>query len=180
MPNSSIETIYYQDGAIRITNTHATFPTHTYALTDIVSASTRILPSQLAPGVGVILTGIIVLVVGLYWHPLLLGPFGLLIAALGFEVMRRAHTSYAVRLWSRSGEVDVLVTQDQAYTQTIVGALTTAINQQILTRLDSSDHRMPGLDLQALSRQRKKKRPQPEHLRRAQEAHRGARVQEGE
>jgi len=143
MPNSSIETIYYQDGAIRITNTHATFHTHTYALTDIDSASTRILPSQLAPGVAVILTGSIVLIVGLFWYPLLLGPFGLLIAALGFEVMRRAHTSYAVRLWSTSGEVDVLVTQDQTYTQTIVGALTTAIHQQTLTRLDSSDHRIP-------------------------------------
>jgi len=142
MPNSSVETIYNQDGAIRMTNTPETFHTHAYALTDIVSASTRILPSQLAPGVAVILTGSSVLVVGLFWYPLLLGPFGLLIAALGFAVMRRAHTSYAVRLWSTSGAVDVLVTQDQTYTQTIVGALTTAIHQQILTRLDSSDHGM--------------------------------------
>ena len=37
-----------------------------------------------------------------------------------------------------------------------------------------------GLDLQALSRQRKKKRPQPEGLRRALESRRQARVQVGE
>ncbi len=36
-----------------------------------------------------------------------------------------------------------------------------------------------GLDLQALSRQRKKKRPQPEALRRALEARRHAKTQEG-
>jgi len=36
-----------------------------------------------------------------------------------------------------------------------------------------------GLDLQGLSRQRKKKRPQPEALRRAQEARRHAKTQEG-
>jgi excisionase family DNA binding protein len=37
-----------------------------------------------------------------------------------------------------------------------------------------------GLDLQALSRQRKKKRPQPEPLRRALEARRHARAHDGE
>jgi hypothetical protein len=37
-----------------------------------------------------------------------------------------------------------------------------------------------GLDLQGLSRQRKKKRPQPEALRKAQEARKRARTQQGE
>jgi predicted site-specific integrase-resolvase len=37
-----------------------------------------------------------------------------------------------------------------------------------------------GLDLQAVSRQRKKKRPQPEGLRRALEARRHAKNQEGQ
>jgi excisionase family DNA binding protein len=37
-----------------------------------------------------------------------------------------------------------------------------------------------GLDLQALSRQRKKKRPQPEALKRALEARRQARLQDSE
>lgn len=140
------ETIYYQDGGITITNARAVLGAKTYAMANVTSVSTGVIPASRAFGIILAILGVlgaasgcvgflVPLSMDLTENAAIVGmvtcvsvaAIGLLLLLLGVLLAVLPKDRYTVRIGSSSGETDALISRDQAYIQKIVISMNEAI-----------------------------------------------------
>ncbi|MDR5824735.1 DUF6232 family protein [Caballeronia sp. LZ043] len=123
--------MFYDDGAVRVTNARFIVPGQTFAMSGITSVQHWRTPRKwlfgvllIAVAVPMLLSGLVLISNGESVGPLTLGG---IIAALGAYLLWRGRPQSQVRLRSSSGETKAFVTYDDAQVARIVLALNDAI-----------------------------------------------------
>ncbi len=129
------ETVYYDEGGVRITDKRAVIGQTTYALANITSVGVGEQTSSPCVAIIMMVVGVALAFVGGLsvlgdgggWYWLVIGA-GLLVG--GIMALRMARPRYFARINSAAGEQRALVGQDQASVQRVVEALNKAIVQR--------------------------------------------------
>ncbi|RZK25671.1 MAG: QacE [Flavobacterium sp.] len=115
------ETLFYQNGNVKVTQSRYITISKTYAMRNISSVQTfQIIKSKTIP--------ILLLIVGILILAFADGKIiGGLLSLLGVIIIVFNNNEYAVRISTNSGEVNSIVSSDKSYIQEIVNALNEAI-----------------------------------------------------
>lgn len=126
-PASSDETIYYNEGNVKITNARAILDTRTFAMNGITSVSmSSKAPPIFLPAV-LILIGVIVGLMSIGNDGWLGYVIAMVLIGAGVGLYKMASTMYTVRVGSASGEQNAYTTSNQDQIRKIVEAINTAI-----------------------------------------------------
>jgi len=121
------ETIFLQDGDITITNARAVLGSKTYAMANITSVSTGVIPAKRGVGIFIAILGGVIMISGFAGHSSGWGIFGILILAAGIGAAYSQKDSFVVKIGSSSGESDALSSTNKEKVQKIVSAINEAI-----------------------------------------------------
>ncbi len=125
---TAIESTYFENGPIRVTNARFIVSGHTYAIRSVTSVrATRIIPSRLGP-VTVILLGLPIFLVSIIPPFVGVGTvFGLSLFIGGILWWKSQRTKFAIILTTSSGEVRAWESADGSYASDLLSALNDAI-----------------------------------------------------
>jgi hypothetical protein len=134
------ETTIFEEGGVKITNLRAVIVTNTYPISKITFVSRQKREPGSAPYWWSLL-GMLLLLIGFldmdrFWGILIAG---LIIFFAGTYTIRRARTSYVVRIGSAGVEIDIFASQDQEYIKRIVEAMNTALSDAIVRQGEAED-----------------------------------------
>lgn len=128
VPATTDETIYFDEGGIKITNSRAVLGGRTYAMSGITSVSEFIkYPSRIFPLVIFVIAAVVAMWAFGANNNIVAWVVAALIALFGVFAWRTSATSYLVRIGSASGESNAYSSTNQEQIKKIVGAINTAI-----------------------------------------------------
>jgi hypothetical protein len=132
--NGHQETSFYSDGAgVRVTNARVIIRGTTYAMANISSVSLVKIPPSLGCAIMLIVVGVIATIAGFAIGGersdtrLAVILAGLVAAVIGIVIVSVAKPTYALRITSSSGEMNVLASKDAEYIASIVRAVNEAM-----------------------------------------------------
>jgi hypothetical protein len=135
----SSERIIFDEGGVRITNRRAIIVTKSYPLAEIAYVSRQKREPGGAPYWWTML-GLLLLLIGFLnmnrFRLVLI--LGLIIFFAGTYVIRRARTTFVVRIGNAGVETNILESQDQEYIQRVVEAMNRALDDRMAQRRNSS------------------------------------------
>jgi hypothetical protein len=124
----------YSDDTVSITTARVMISGTTYALRNITSVSMTYTPAKRAPGIALLIFGVLVLLLArMYFHDQAVhaGLVALLVAVVmmsgGIFLICVAKPNFHVSLSSSSGESDALTSKDRRYIEKVVAGINDAI-----------------------------------------------------
>lgn len=121
------EIVFYQDKSVLITNTRVVVLETMYPVRGITSVSTVSIPPNRKIPAGVVMLGLFLSFLGIWLGVVDFVLTGIPIFSLGVLWLWLQKMTYAIRIFTAGGQLDVLVSQDQSYVITVVQALHGAV-----------------------------------------------------
>jgi hypothetical protein len=122
-----IETQFFNEGGVVVTNARFIVPNQTFAIAGITSVRFVAVPAKTTGAVLLGGCGVLVLLAALSLHTFGSLAIGLLMLGVGITMWRNAKADYSVALHTSGGEVKALTSQDGQYIRRVVAALNHAI-----------------------------------------------------
>lgn len=114
------ETTFYQDNSVTVTQSRYVTHSKTYAMRNISSVHIFEIEKSKVPPILIILSGIAILLLGIFW-------IGLILIILGLLISFTIKNEYSVRISTNAGEANSIISKNKEYIKKIVNALNDAI-----------------------------------------------------
>ena len=121
----TLETVYYQDGSVTVTNARAVIDSKTYAVANITSVSTSVIPANRTPGIVIAVLGFGGAMCSYIGGSEIIG--GVIVLGFGILLAYIAKDKYAVKIGSASGVSQALISDDRERIQKISNSINEAI-----------------------------------------------------